>query len=211
MFKVQYPNEFSGPMRMRVRWNSSNSRKFLLSNRVKQGGVLSSLLFSVYLDDLLCELRQVNECWMPYKWLFCGSSNLCRWHNIIRSTRSSILSMLNVCDVYAREYWYFIQSGENQLYIFPSISQFTSRTSITLYGHWHCICTFLGISVFSHDISDRNIPKSVQKLYRRYNEVMSDFKSLSRNVKSQLFSTFCFFLQGRILLRKFSKKIYIIL
>ena len=52
-------------------------------------------------------------------------------------------------------------------------------------------CTFLGISVSSHDISDRNIPQSVQKLYRRSNEVMSDFKSLSRNVKSQLFSTFC--------------------
>ena len=42
-----------------------------------------------------------------------------------------------------------------------------------------------------YDISDRNIPQSVQKLYRRSNEVMSDFKSLSRNVKSQLFSTFC--------------------
>ena len=52
-------------------------------------------------------------------------------------------------------------------------------------------CTFLGISVSSHDISDRNIPQSVQNLYRRSNEVMSDFKSLSCNVKSQLFSTFC--------------------
>ena len=46
--------------RMRVRWNSSNSTEFLLSNGVKQGGVLSPLLFSVYSDDLLCELRQVN-------------------------------------------------------------------------------------------------------------------------------------------------------
>ena len=52
-------------------------------------------------------------------------------------------------------------------------------------------CTFLGISVSSHDISDRNIPQSVQKLYRRSNEVMPDFRSLSRNVKSQLFSIFC--------------------
>ena len=37
-----------------------NSREFLLSNGVKQGGVVSPLLFLVYLDDLLCELRQVN-------------------------------------------------------------------------------------------------------------------------------------------------------
>ena len=46
-------------------------------------------------------------------------------------------------------------------------------------------CTFLDISVSSHDISDRNIPQYVHKLYRRSNEVMSDFKS-------QLFSTFNF-------------------
>ena len=36
-----------------------------------------------------------------------------------------------------------------------------------------------------------NIPQSIQKLYHRSNEVMSDFDSLSRHVKSQLFSTFC--------------------
>ena len=34
--------------RMRVRWNSLNSREFLLSNGVKHGGVLSPLLLSVY-------------------------------------------------------------------------------------------------------------------------------------------------------------------
>ena len=46
--------------RMRIRWNSSNSREFLLSNGVKQGGLISPLIFSVYLDVLICELRQVN-------------------------------------------------------------------------------------------------------------------------------------------------------
>ena len=46
--------------RMVIRWNSSNSIEFLFSNGVKQGGVLSPLLFSVYLNNLLCEPRQVN-------------------------------------------------------------------------------------------------------------------------------------------------------
>ena len=30
-------------------------------------------------------------------------------------------------------------------------------------------CTFLGISVSTHDISDRNIPRSVQNLYNNNN------------------------------------------
>ena len=87
--------------RMRVRWNSSNSREFHLSNGVKQGGVLSALFFSVYLDDLLCELRQVNVgCHM--NGYFVGTVIYADDITLLGPTRSSILSILNVCDVYAR-------------------------------------------------------------------------------------------------------------
>ena len=40
--------------KMMVRWNGSLSSKFDVTNSVKQGEVLSSLLFFVYLNDLLC-------------------------------------------------------------------------------------------------------------------------------------------------------------
>ena len=36
-----------------VRWNRSLSSKFDVTNGVKQGGLLSPLLFSVYPNDLL--------------------------------------------------------------------------------------------------------------------------------------------------------------
>ena len=86
---------------MRVRWNSSNSREFLVSNGVKQGGVLSPLLLSVYLHDLLCELRQVNVgCYM--NGYFMGAVICADYITLLGPTRSSILSILNVCDVYAR-------------------------------------------------------------------------------------------------------------
>ena len=45
---------------MMVRWNGSLSSKFDVTNGVKQGGVLLLLLFSVYLNDLLCQLRDQN-------------------------------------------------------------------------------------------------------------------------------------------------------
>ena len=86
---------------MRVRWNSSYSKEFLVSNGVKQGRVLSPLLFSVYLDDLLCELRHVNVgCHMNR---YCvGAVIYADDIALLGLTRSSILAMLNVCDVYAR-------------------------------------------------------------------------------------------------------------
>ena len=49
-------NSYCNQMMM-VRWNGSLSRKFDVTNRVKQGGVLSPLLFSVCLNDLLYHLR----------------------------------------------------------------------------------------------------------------------------------------------------------
>ena len=44
---------------MRVRWNSTFSELFSVSNGVKQGGVLSPILFS-YLDKLLVVLRELG-------------------------------------------------------------------------------------------------------------------------------------------------------
>ena len=39
--------------KMRVKWNGSLSGTFSASNGIKQGGVLSPLLFTVYLDQLI--------------------------------------------------------------------------------------------------------------------------------------------------------------
>ena len=52
-------NSYCNQMMM-VRWNGSLSDKFDVTNGVKQSEVLSPLLFSVYMNDLLCQLRDQN-------------------------------------------------------------------------------------------------------------------------------------------------------
>ena len=41
---------------MRIRLNNSVSDYFTISNGVKQGGVQSPVLFSIYLDQLIAQL-----------------------------------------------------------------------------------------------------------------------------------------------------------
>ena len=43
---------------MSVEWNSYHSMSFDVQNGVKHGGVLSPLLFSIYMDELLCKLER---------------------------------------------------------------------------------------------------------------------------------------------------------
>ena len=45
---------------MRVKWNRALSGTFSASNGVKQGGVLSLLLFTVYLDQLILVLKELG-------------------------------------------------------------------------------------------------------------------------------------------------------
>ena len=92
-------------------------------------------------------------------------------------TRSSILATLSVCCVYARnmdilKIWIFLicvfyPAHPNLL---PGLTLHRMNTDIVFVPS----CIFLTISVFNHDLSDRNIPQFVEYWYRRSNEVMSD-------------------------------------
>ena len=46
--------------RMRVRWGNSLSDSFPVSNGVRQGGVLSPILCTIYIDDLLGDLCKLG-------------------------------------------------------------------------------------------------------------------------------------------------------
>ncbi|CAL4098644.1 unnamed protein product [Meganyctiphanes norvegica] len=44
--------------KFQIKWNHVISNMFELSNGVRQGGVMSSILFGIYIDELLLELKR---------------------------------------------------------------------------------------------------------------------------------------------------------
>ena len=44
---------------MHVRWDTTTITPFLVTNGVKQGGILSPMIFNVYMDDLSIKTKSV--------------------------------------------------------------------------------------------------------------------------------------------------------
>ena len=51
---------YNSLQRMHIRWGNTFSTCFCVSNCVKQGGIVSPVLFIVYMHDLSCELNRSN-------------------------------------------------------------------------------------------------------------------------------------------------------
>ena len=88
---------------IRVSWNGHVSNPFTTSNGVKQGAILSPILFCVYIDVLLLQLeRSKFGCYIGSR--FCGSFGYADDICILAPSRKATQSMLDICQKVASEY-----------------------------------------------------------------------------------------------------------
>ena len=90
-------------MKSRCSWNGVLGEFFDVTTGVKQGGVLSPRLFTVYVDDMIHKLRTRGiGCHVIDIFLACVmfADDLC----LITPTRESMQQMLDICQEYCREF-----------------------------------------------------------------------------------------------------------
>ena len=86
---------------IRVRWGGSHADPFVATNGVKQGGVLSPLLFSVNLDPLLRRLKENGEgCWVGQS--FIGALAFADDVILLSPIVHALKSQLKICADYAQ-------------------------------------------------------------------------------------------------------------
>ena len=87
---------------VQVRWNTHLSHSFSVSNGVKQGGILSPVLFSIYTDTLLTSLRDSGVgCYLGH--LFAGALAYADDIVLLAPTKSAISRMLSIASDCAQE------------------------------------------------------------------------------------------------------------
>ena len=83
-----------------IRWNSIESEVFSVKNGVRQGAILSPSLFCVYLDTLLCQLRDAGVgCHIGGTFL--GAFGYADDVLLLAPTRQALQIMLTICENFA--------------------------------------------------------------------------------------------------------------
>ena len=85
-----------------MRWDTTTTTLFLVINGVKQGGILSPMLFNVYMDDLSIKLNQSGIGGVIGGHLInhlCYADDLC----LISISSAGMQKLLDMCSTYATE------------------------------------------------------------------------------------------------------------
>ena len=84
-----------------MKWNSSYSHRFPVKNGVRQGAVSSPILFSVYINDLIVQLRKAGlGCHLGG--LFVGCLGYADDLLLLSGSRCGLQSMVNMCDKFTK-------------------------------------------------------------------------------------------------------------
>merc|ERR1719319_842968 len=87
----------------KVRWNGKTSKEFTMRNGVKQGAVISTILYCVYMNGLFEKMRENRTgCWMGQH--FMGITGYADDNVLLSPTLDGLQEMLETCEKYAKEY-----------------------------------------------------------------------------------------------------------
>ena len=95
-----------------VRWNGETSNHFEIGNGVKQGAIISAVLYCVYTNGLFEELRRIKAgCYIGRD--FVGVLGYADDLFLLSPTLDGLQDMLKVCEKYAKQYNLAFSTNEN--------------------------------------------------------------------------------------------------
>ena len=201
---------------LKVCWENVHSNKFSVSNGVRQGGVLSPILFSIYLDSLLVILKHAD---IDYSWVgeFSGALAYADDVVLLSLSASGLRLMLRVCEDFASSHGLLFNpiktvyedfASSHGLLFNPFKTQFIQfyhhshlrmNSSILFCGRYIPLLNevlHLG-HILTYNLSDdRDILSKCKDMIRKANSLLCSFSNLSPIVLTYLFRSFCLSLYG---------------
>ena len=179
---------------MKVRWGNVSSSPFTISNGVRQGGVLSPYLFSLYMDDLSRELNSVQSgCFVGSSLLnhLMFADDLCVFSPSIKGLQK----LVKVCKEYAVNN-YIIFNNDKTVGMIHQNKKFKVNVEPNIILDGRCIkfvnsVKYLGVLITNDLFDDLDINRHFRYLCCVGNTLRSKFYNCSSQVKNVLFRSYC--------------------
>lgn len=189
----------------RVEWNGIFSQSFSVRNGVKQGGIVSPVLFCVYIDGLLQSLANLGVgCFMGD--VFVGILAYADDIVLIAPTPNALRLMLSKCDTYANDFKVVFNASKSkclfltnrrrrQLCLGQNPVFELNGQPIEYVDKW----SHLG-HIISDDLDDKaDILQRRNVMAGQINNVLCYFGKLDYSVKIKLLKSYCSSLYGSVL------------
>ena len=177
---------------LRVKWSDTTSPQFTVMNGVKQGGVLSPILFAIYTDGLLKRLEDTGvECHMGCR--FTGALAYADDITLLAPCKSALSLMIDVCEQYAAEFDILFNGSKSKLLFFKGRYASTITSGIMVNGeivHISDNAVHLGHNISTSD-RDSMILAAKRAFWKSYNNFVSNFGHLYSLLKISFFAPFC--------------------
>ncbi len=174
--------------KLQVNWGGKISCQFGILNGMKQGGVLSPILFAVYIDDMLERLKEsCIGCYLSNSYV--GGLAFADDVKMICPTLSGVQLMCNICENYAEEYNINFNRSKSHLLLFKGRQCKTSIKSVHVNGvALQCVDSVIDLG---HAVSSNDKGSMFTAA-----KVISDFGHIYSFLKGQLFKQYCFNFYG---------------
>ena len=178
--------------KLQIRWGASVSEKFKATNGVKQGGVLSPILFSVYVDDLFKRLEESGAgCWVSNHFVGCVAyaDDL----SLIAPSRKGLQTLIDTCEKYAVEHDVQFNGQKSQFMVFGG-RECKRRNNRLFVGNNIVEESNNGIHL-GHKLStiDRDYMTSsaIGQFWKSFNIFRADFGHIRPFLQCKLFKQYC--------------------
>jgi len=180
---------------IRVKWLDNMSHFFNSTNGVKQGGVLSPLLFNIYLDELLFKLKNSGiGCYINS--IYFGSLAYADDVILLCPTKLSLNKMLSIVKQYATDYDLTFNPSKSKYMTFTQCNDL--KDSINFDGNIierSTNETHLG-NIIGRNSADLCLNKCISDFVTQFNSMISYFGKCKNDTKYKLLKTYCMPLYG---------------